>query len=79
MPFIYWSITFILVSVYYILMAMSINCNEKLISQKITVKPEDFKPLVFDEEIIKTYKYPFGQMAREVLAALNETYSKFSI
>ena len=79
MPFIYWSITFILVSVYYILMALSINCNEKLISQKITVKPEDFKPLVFDEEIIKTYKYPFGQMAREVLAALNETYSKFSI
>ena len=58
---------------------MSINCNEKLISQKITVKPEDFKPLVFDEEIIKTYKYPFGQMAREVLAALNETYAKFSI
>ena len=60
-------------------MALSINCNEKLISQKITVKPEDFKQLVFDEEIIKTYKYPFGQMAREVLAALNETYSKFSI
>ncbi len=39
----------------------------------MTVKPEDFKPLVFDEEMIKTYKYPFGTMAREVLAALNET------
>jgi hypothetical protein len=37
------------------------------------VKPQDFKPLVFDEEMIQTYKFPFGQMAREVLAALNET------
>nr|CAH0101896.1 unnamed protein product [Daphnia galeata] len=44
-----------------------------LVNHLYSVKPQDFKPLVFDEEMIQTYKFPFGQMAREVLAALNET------